>query len=292
MTRDTQTRWIIYTATTALCIALLGYSFAYQGEPEIGTILSGADCLIKVGAQDQAIVECEKVLERDPGNLQAHLLHAHALDRLGRTREAIEDYRRALVLVDRGDWASEFLKPDDRRQLSLDVRLAIADGERRVGDLDPAIVDCRTIEVEFGPSSRASLVRGYAHEACGETTAASDAFVMAAALAPNDPVVHWALGCFCLEHGRAEDALFALERVHALDSGRHPAYPTAYRIAQARIALMDRQGAIDALSEACHTWRGFTRQNLFDDPAFGSLRGDPAFDALIAELVAGGSRRS
>jgi tetratricopeptide (TPR) repeat protein len=290
MTRDNRNRWIIYLATAASCIALLGYSFAYQGEPDECTLLSGADCLIKVGAIDQAIVECEKVLERDPGNFQAHLLLGNALDRLGRTREAIEDYRRAIGEL--GALAADALLPEDRRRLSLEIRLAIADLERRVGDFDQAVGDSRVIDAEFGPTSRAALVRGYAHEACGETTSAGEAFADAVALGPSEPIAQWAFGCFCLDHGRAEDALVAFERVHALDSGQHPAYPTPYRIAQARAALSDRDGAIAALHEAVRSWRGFVKQNLLDDPAFASLRGEPDFDALVAELVGGRSSRS
>jgi tetratricopeptide (TPR) repeat protein len=279
MTRDTRVRVAVYSAAALLCGALLYGGFVYKGEPEIGTILNGAEILSKVGAHDQAIVECEKVLERDPGNLQAHLIFACSLDRLGRTAEAIERYRRCLPLI------------EDRAVL-LEVRLSIADLRRRGGDLEAAIRECLELAGELGANGRASLIRGLAHDACGETESAEAALREAIALEPDRALSHYLFGSFLVEQDRHREALEAFEKVRALDAGPRPAFPTAYRIAQARVGLDDRSGALEALDESCRTWRGFTKRNVLEDPAFGPLRGDPAFEALVLDLLVGDSRRS
>ncbi len=253
----------------------------YKAEPDVATLLNGADILSRVGAHDEALAECQRALAREPDNLQAHLISAFSLDRLGRLSEAIGRYRSSLSHI-------------EDRSLALEVKLTVADLERRMGEPDLAIQDCIAIAGEHGPTARASLVRALAHASCGEFEKAETSFQEAIALEPEQIVNHYSLGCFHLDNGRPDQALSAFENVAALDreQGSKSKLPVAYKIAQARMGLSDPEGALQALDESAHAARGFTRKHLPDDPAFGPLRGVPAFEALIADLVGGDSRRS
>src|SRR5262245_40440749 len=118
MTRELVSRVVLYTAGALVATALLVIGFGIQGEPDVSTLLNGADALALVGAHDKAIVQCLKVLERDPGNLRAHLLIAFCRDRCGDYDGAIESYKGALGC-----------KPAP--ELCLEIELSVADLLRR-----------------------------------------------------------------------------------------------------------------------------------------------------------------
>jgi len=167
-------RVALYGASALVVAGLLSLSYGNQGGPDVVTMLNGADALTLVGAHDQAIVECLKVLERDPGNLRAHLLIALGRDRSGDHVAAAETYRRSLAHA-------------DDPALRLEIQLSVADCLRRAGKAGEAKAECDRIESETGTTdARLSAVRGLALAAMGEQTLAVESLAVAVSRAPED----------------------------------------------------------------------------------------------------------
>lgn len=164
----------LYGAGALVGALLLGIGFGKQGEPDVATLLNGADALALVGAHDKAIVECLKVLERDPGNLRAHLLIALGRDRGGELAEAAETYRRSLPFA-------------EDPALKLEIELSVADCLRRAGKAREAVAECDRIERERGSKdARLPAVRGLALAAMGETQLAVESLAVAVSRNPGD----------------------------------------------------------------------------------------------------------
>jgi tetratricopeptide (TPR) repeat protein len=171
---ETLRRAGLYGAASLVVAGLLTLGFGTQGEPDVETLLNGADALTLVGAHDKAIVECLKVLERDPGNLRAHLLLALGRDRSGDLVEAAETYRRALPHA-------------EDAAMGLEIELATADCLRRAGRAQDALDACERIERERGTTdARLSAVRGLAHASLGNQERAVESLAVAVSRDPGD----------------------------------------------------------------------------------------------------------
>jgi tetratricopeptide (TPR) repeat protein len=164
----------LYGAAALVSVGLLSLGYGKQGEPDVETLLSGADALTLVGAHDKAIVECLKVLERDPGNLRAHLLIAMGRDRGGDLVLAAETYRRSLPHA-------------EDPVLKLEIELSVADCLRRAGLAKEALAECDRIELERGSlDARLPAVRGLALAALGEQSLAVESLAVAVSRNPED----------------------------------------------------------------------------------------------------------
>jgi len=269
MSRATSRRLIAYSCALLISGALLGAgSFLPEGEPDLGTLINGADILAKVGAHDKAIQECEKVLKRDPGNLQAHLILASSHDAESRPDEALGYYERSLEHC-------------DLPELTLHIELAIADLQRRSGRLHEAEARLDEIESRFGASMRSRLVRGLTVAELGRREEALGLYEEAVADAPGDPLPLVYLASAHYDDGRfdrAEEAYRALAVEH---DGAHEAW---FHVARSRAGLQDRDGMYEALAEATARSRGLVKSQLLEDPAFLPYREDRRFEELLSEL--------
>jgi tetratricopeptide (TPR) repeat protein len=262
---------MVYPLVGAIVAALVWAGFFHEGEPDLGTLIHGADILAKVGAHDKAILECEKVLERDPGNLQAHLIFAWSLDQLGHDAESLDHYRISLDLAGEQDLAD----------LALDIRLTMADLHRRYGRFEEAVQACSRIEKEFGSSSRLNLVRGLALEELGRVDEALELYRDAVVQGPDETLPRLCLGMACRKAGLLEEA----QQSFLALAERGAAGPTPwFHLASLRAESGDREGMFDALAEAASRNRAFTHKSVLEDEAFGPYLQEETFQEFLVEL--------
>jgi len=235
-------------------------------------MINGADILAKVGAHDKAIQECEKVLERDPGNLQAHLILAFSHDCESRYEDALETYERAFDLC------------TDDEDLALHIRLSIADLHRRHEHPEEAILETRHLEESEGCLPRAKLVRGLSEQALGRYEQAVATFREVTGAPPADAdgehaakLAELYLAHALLAAGRyseAEEAFTGLAATSA-DPGH------SFHLAVARAARGDDDGMYEALEATLELSPGLLRNRLLEESAFASRVGEPRFDAFL-----------
>jgi len=172
--RERLRRAILYGAAALVSTGLLSIGYGTQGEPDVDTLLNGADALTLVGAHDKAIVECLKVLERDPGNLRAHLLLALSRDRSGDLVAAAETYRQSLPHA-------------DGSETRLEIELSVADCLRRGGRAGEALAECDRLRRETGTNdARLFAVRGLALAAEGMSELAVESLAEAVSREPGN----------------------------------------------------------------------------------------------------------
>lgn len=271
MTRDNRNRCIAYPCTGLLLTVLLsvGY-FKPEGEPDLGTLINGADILAKVGAHDKAIQECEKVLERDPGNLQAHLILAFSHDRVGRYDEALDYYAKSL----------DFCSDDDQR---FELELTIADLHRRHGKPQTAIVDTQRVEDTFGCTHRTRLVRALSLEDAGDFDGATALLREAIADQPEDATARFHLARVLLEAGLYAPAADSLRELIASHGNRHDAW---YWLACAEAWLGNDEAMYEALEQAKNFSLGTTRKQVLGEYAFSEVIETPRFQMYLRDLYA------
>ena len=145
----------------------------------------------------------------------------------------------------------------------------------------------------FGDDSLAlSMVRTQLHTARGDRAAARrwassaigfiDREIRAA---PDDPRNHLYRGFMLAHAGRSADAMAAVIRAFSLvDSGSLLTTGEAqYDAARIASIVGDRPRALEWLRASFATKGGFTPGTARIDPAFAPLRGDPAFERVLAE---------
>ncbi len=275
MTQENRRRCFAYPCV-ALVLATLVYAGGFrpfpEGEPDLGTMINGADILAKVGAHDKAIQECEKVLERDPGNLQAHLILAFSHDCSDRYEDALETYERASGLC------------TDDEDLALHIRLSIADLHRRYERPQEAILETRNLEDSEGCLPRAKLVRGLSEQALGNFDLAVETFRevtsgphSSAEGANAEKLAELYLAHALLAGGRYPEAEEAFTRLAA--GSADPGHP--FHLAIARAASGDDEGMYEALEATFELSRGLLRNRLLEEPAFVNRFGEARFEALL-----------
>ena len=96
----------IFTARQAALNLLVSNHYADCVAPCKQTCPAGVDVqgyisLIEKGLYNEAASTCEKLLEQNPGNVYAHLLLGDTYDKLGKSKEAKEEYDayKKLILV-------------------------------------------------------------------------------------------------------------------------------------------------------------------------------------------------
>ncbi len=110
--------------------------------PRLPDSLPNAISLRKAGKSEQALKMLQRLLKKDPDNAQMHFQAAWTCDGLGREREAVPYYERALVLG-----------LDDNDEDLRGALLGLGSTYRTLGEYDKAIVTCRT-GLELFPTAR------------------------------------------------------------------------------------------------------------------------------------------
>jgi len=261
----------VYSIASLLVGGLLGAGFIHEGEPDLGTLINGADILAKVGAHDKAILECEKVLERDPGNLQAHLIFAWSQDELGHYTESLAHYRTAL------DRAAELGLAD----LVLHIRLAVADLHRKHGRFEEANLACLRIDDEYGCSSQSSMVRGLALRELGRLGEAIEVFREAAERDPEAALPRYYLGLALRDAGILDEAQQAFVAQAEREGNPFGAW---FQVASVRAEAGDRDGMMDALRRAAEHNAVRTQRDVFRDDAFFPYMDEETFQEFLVGL--------
>ena len=275
MKHPNRNRWIAYPAAAAFVLMLLlAAKLRTEGEPELGTLINGADILAKVGAHDKAIQECEKVLERDPGNLQAHLILAFAHDRLSNYEDSLRSYDRALALC-------------EEEELGRDIHLAIADLHRKHERFHAAADKTREIEQRYGCSPDVTLVHALAVEKMGDVDEAADLLSRSVVDHPEDKRSRFHLGRVCLEHGRLVEAEEAFE---SLSEEPGAPYGAWYQLAVTRAWLGRDTAMYEALEQAAQSYPALTTKSILEEDAFADFHGHPRFEDYLGRLFETTSR--
>ena len=127
--------------------------------------------------------------------------------------------------------------------------------------------------------------RGDAALARGDAAAASEAFLAAVQLRPNDPSLLQRLGRALRDLGKPAEALARYEQAIAADSGFAPAYAGR---AFTRYVLKDAEGAVEDVAHARRLGMGDPQLGLIAGMALVSLgrygEGERELDAVVAAL--------
>ena len=210
---------------------------------------------------DGALAELRRGVELAPGNAYCLHWHAHYLDAMTRTGEAIAELEKALQI--------EPLAPMFWLDLADDLRLAgrsekAATYARKAIELDPAnpeghVILARALE-ELGRRDESLAVLDKATAELGE-----DWFA-------------WAFAASCYaRHGKKAEAQKLLA---GMNNAARSKYVPAFELTVATLAVGDTARAFELLDKACQERAG---QFFFylRDPIFAALRGDPRFIALM-----------
>jgi hypothetical protein len=107
---------------------------------------------------------------------------------------------------------------------------------------------------------------------------------------PRDPENWWLLGLAQDRLGKHAGAVVAFGKAGPL-IGWDLQFWNGYEVAESKLALGDRRGALDMLRWMITEQHGFLRGSLYDAPEFVALRNDPEFLALVGRPdTAGWSR--
>lgn len=102
---------------------------------------------------------------------------------------------------------------------------------------------------------------------------------------PDNPRAVFGLAASLHETGRPKDAIPLLERARTL--GYQPSAQVRFRLARAQARLGDKAAALGELQQLAAT--GFTNAPLLQNPDFDSLKGDPAFEAVVKKVTSNAS---
>jgi TolB-like protein/Tfp pilus assembly protein PilF len=212
----------------------------------------------------KAITEFDLAIQRDPNYATAYQWKNSALTALGEFDRAIASSKKAIALD----------------PLSRIVNADLAFNYIYAHRFDDAVAQSRkTLEID--PNFH--VVRGYLGlglQLQGKLAEALPEY-RAAAASTDEPFSGGLLGQACARAGLRDEAQQILTR---LEERARTKFVTGWAIAVIRLALGDKDGAMNAL------------QNAFDqhaseilplkyDPLFDDLHGDPRFEALVQKVV-------
>jgi TolB-like protein/Flp pilus assembly protein TadD len=214
----------------------------------------------------KAITEFDLAIQRDPNYATAYQWKNTPLGALGEFDRAIASSKKAIALD----------------PLSLIVNADLAFNYIYAHRFDEAVAQSRkTLEID--PNFH--VARGYlgfSLQCQGKLAEALAEYRAAAANSTGEPFSWGLLGQACARAGLREEAQQILAR---LEEESRTQFVTGWAIAVIRLALGDKEGALNAL------------QNAFDqhaseilplkyDPLFNDLHGDPRFEAIVEEILA------
>jgi serine/threonine-protein kinase len=147
-------------------------------------------------------------------------------------------------------------------------------------DYDAALEQCDH-SIELNPHfSPAYWILGLVQEQRGDFDESAAAFQRAIQLSPGSPLMRAALGRTFALSGKQEEALRILRELHDLAAKR---YVSPFELAAIHFALSQTDEGFQWLAKAFQD-RSFELICLRVDPRWESLRGDPQFEKLFAQL--------
>ena len=297
--------------------ALEEIDLALEGMPgEVELLTLAGSVLRRNGDMEEAIRRFEQAHELDPRQALASYSAGETLSLLRRYEEAEPWFRLAIQIRPDFAFPYSFLAANriraagdtaGARQLLEELReLGIyEEGIENAGFVDLYRVERRPEamrrELEgtglyrgsqfvFEPSP---FVSGWAWRIAGDGERARAAFDSARVIieehladAPDDARYHSALGIALAGLGRDDEAIESARRGLALMPPAKEAWRGSYRLRDLAIvfAMTGRTDeAIDRLEELLSIPADFTRWNLRLDPYWDELRGNPRFEALMAD---------
>ena len=209
--------------------------------------------------------EFRRAIELDPRYPTAH--HWYAISCLaptGRLDEALDE----ILIAQSLDPISSIIARD----------LALIQHFRRDSE---AALDQIDLAIELNPHfSPAYWTLGLIQEHRGEIEEALASFQRAIQLSPKSPKMRGALAQALALSGRREEAEQILKDLETLSESR---YVSPFELAAIHFALGDRDTGFEWLSQAFRD-RCFELVQIQVDPRFDSLRDDPRFRPLVAQL--------
>ena len=276
------------------------YALAYSGLSDAYALLGHYGLMALTDVCTKAASHATWAVLQDENSAEAHTSLAHA--------KATQDW----------DWASA--ESEFRRAISLDGRYATAHHwfatscltpQGRLDEamehmliaqaLDPtssiiardvasnyyfrrdlsAALDQSDHTVELNPHfPQAYWILGLVQEARGDFDESAAAFQRAISLSPQSPRMHAALGRTYALSGKHAEAERILKELHERAAQR---YDSPFDLASLYLALGDHEKGFYWLTQAFHV-RCFEVASMPVDPRFDSVREDPRFTALVAQL--------
>jgi Flp pilus assembly protein TadD len=225
-----------------------------------------ANAFFRGGQYTEALKECDLGLAAKPDDVGTRVLRAKALFELDRFAEAKADYARAVTL---GEGKSGTYIGDAYLGLAIlasrakDWPEAESEFDKLLA-LDPNDVGTHT------NLARVCLERG-------ELAKAEEHANAAVLLRDQDEAALFMLGKVLLREGKLDDATSTFARIAASNP---KASSAPYGMAMILAQRGDKAGALAKLHEA--TSLGVPNpQEIADDPAFASLKDDPAFSRIV-----------
>lgn len=212
----------------------------------------------------EAEAEYRAALRLDPESRHARQWYALGLAHRARFTEAVDQMRIAA--------ASD--------PLSFAMNAAAAAVHYLARDFDAAVEACARA-LEINPHHEpAHFTRGLALQQRGELDAARQALERARTIARDEPHVIAALGALAAARGDAGAARASLAR---LDELRATRLVSPVHIATVRTAFGDHDAALEELTRAAEMRSGWLLY-LRTEPRFDPLRGNRAFEAIVAKI--------
>lgn len=225
-----------------------------------------ANAFFRGGQYSDALKECDLGLAAKPGDVGTRVLRAKALFELNRFAEAKADYARAIELADGkgGTYVGDaYLGLAILASRAKDWREAQREFDKLLA-LDPTDVGTRT-----------NLARVCLE--LGELTTAEEHARVAVSLRDQDEPALFMLGKVMLAEGKLDEATSAFARIAAANP---KASSAPYGMAMVLARRGDKAAALAKLREATDL-RVPNPQEIADDPAFASMKDDPAFSRIV-----------
>jgi tetratricopeptide (TPR) repeat protein len=178
---------------------------------------------------------------------RASTLLAQVQQRLGQSKEAAQELRRAAALPGDLPWPDPFVEEVARLQVGERARLGQARALINQGQAAEGVHLLGQIVRDYPDSYSAWLMRGQALFQLREFADAERALQEAIRLAPEAVDAQYALGCSFLEQGKLADAATSLRRAIELKPDYALAY---YQLSRCLNGQHDRAGALAALRDA------------------------------------------
>lgn len=246
MNSSTKRRIVIYGAAA---IAVFGLGFASlqakarNAQEEIGTLLNGGELLAKLGVLDKADETARVVLAREPENRDARLLLAYTAQQRGDRVSAVGHYREALARS----------QNDEQRRM---ISVTIADVLRADGRREEAAREIDRCRKTWGDSSRLAMAEAALWSVQGRHDDAIARIETACADDTMHPRAQLTKAWILRSAKRHDAALETLETVAASGSN----VPTVwFEVAGVRLALGNRAGAVEAMTESMNRYPNATR---------------------------------
>jgi Flp pilus assembly protein TadD len=253
--------WIVAVVSATLVLACVDGATEHRVR---------ANAFFRGGQYVEALKECDLGLAAKPDDVGTRVLRAKSLFELDRFAEAKADYARAVELGEgkRGTYVGD-------AYLGLAILASRAkDWPEAEQEFDKLLVlDPNDVGTHTN-LARVCLERG-------DLAKAEEHANAAVALRDQDEAALFMLGKVMLAEGKLDEATAAFARIAA---GNPKASSAPYGMAMVLARRGDKEGALAKLHEATDL-KVPNPQEIADDPAFASLKDDPAFSRIVTIAV-------